>query len=68
MKIILISGFYSDDDPEIVEAIRSRRAQSFLAKPFQIDAIRGAVAASGPKLDRRFCCWSAPASPGVVAC
>ena len=40
VRIILISGFYSEDDLQIVEAVKARRVQAFLAKPFQIEAIR----------------------------
>ena len=39
LRIIIISGFYSEDDLQIVEAVKTRRVQAFLAKPFQIDAI-----------------------------
>jgi DNA-binding NtrC family response regulator len=45
MKIIIISGYYSEDDPEIVEAIRTMRVRGFFAKPFDIEAIEAVLRA-----------------------
>ena len=39
MKIIIISGYYSQDDISIVETVRTTRVHGFLTKPFQIEAI-----------------------------
>jgi DNA-binding NtrC family response regulator len=44
MRIIVISGYYSADDPSIMEAIRATRIAGFLAKPFEIEAIEAALA------------------------
>jgi DNA-binding NtrC family response regulator len=43
MKIIIISGYYCKDDPEIVEAIRAMRVSGFFAKPFDIEAIEAVL-------------------------
>ena len=43
MRIVIISGYYTEDDPSIVEAILTKRVQGFLAKPFQIEAIEAAL-------------------------
>lgn len=48
MRIILISGYYFEDDILILEAVHAAKIDGFLAKPFRIDAIAAAVtAASG---------------------
>ncbi len=44
MRIIMISGYYLEDDPRISEAMRERRIDGFLAKPFQIETILKVVA------------------------
>jgi DNA-binding NtrC family response regulator len=45
MRIVMISGYYLEDDPRISQAMRESRIDGFLAKPFQIativDAARG---------------------------
>jgi len=46
MRIVMISGYYLDDDIRIAKAIRAAHIDAFLAKPFQIDAIIAAVAAT----------------------
>lgn len=43
MKIVIISGYYSEDDLSIAEAIRGARIQCFLTKPFRIEAIEAAL-------------------------
>lgn len=43
MRIIMISGYYLEDDVRILEAVRGSEIDGFLAKPFQIEAIIGAV-------------------------
>ncbi|MGD1035864.1 MAG: response regulator [Roseiarcus sp.] len=43
MKIVIISGYYSQDDLSIVEAARKMRVHGFLAKPFQIEAIEAVL-------------------------
>lgn len=43
MRIIIISGYYSEDDISIVEARQSMRVHGFLAKPFQLEAIEAAL-------------------------
>ena len=42
-KIILISGYYSEEDLSIVEARQAMRVHGFLAKPFQLEAIEAAL-------------------------
>jgi DNA-binding NtrC family response regulator len=46
MKIIIISGYYSEDDITIVEARQSMRVHGFVAKPFQLEAIEAALQAA----------------------
>ena len=43
MRIIMISGYFLEDDVRILEAIRTEAIDGFLAKPFQIDAIVAAA-------------------------
>jgi DNA-binding NtrC family response regulator len=43
MRIIMISGYFLEDDICISEAVRTREIDGFLAKPFQIDAVVAAV-------------------------
>jgi DNA-binding NtrC family response regulator len=52
MKIVIISGFYSEDDLQIVEAVRTMRVHRFLAKPFRIEAIESVLEAVNGKTDR----------------
>lgn len=47
MRIIMISGYYLEDDARILEAMRASAIDGFLAKPFQIDAIVKAVMGPG---------------------
>jgi len=47
MWIIMISGYYLEDDARILEAMRASAIDGFLAKPFQIDAIVKAVTGRG---------------------
>lgn len=47
MGIIMISGYYLEDDARILEAMRASAIDGFLAKPFQIDAIVRAVMGRG---------------------
>jgi DNA-binding NtrC family response regulator len=44
MRIIMISGYYLEDDARILKAMREARIDGFLAKPFQIEAIARAAA------------------------
>jgi DNA-binding NtrC family response regulator len=39
MRIIMISGYYLEDDARILKAMRESRIDGFLAKPFQIETI-----------------------------
>ena len=39
MRIIMISGYYLEDDARILNAMRESRIDGFLAKPFQIETI-----------------------------
>ncbi len=39
MRIIVISGYYLEDDARILEARRQSRIDGFLAKPFQIETV-----------------------------
>ncbi|MGO9772027.1 MAG: response regulator [Roseiarcus sp.] len=39
MRIIMISGYYLEDDARILKAMRESRIDGFLAKPFQIATI-----------------------------
>jgi DNA-binding NtrC family response regulator len=47
MRIIMISGYYLEDDMRIAEAVRACEIDGFLAKPFQIDAVLAAVTRKG---------------------
>ncbi|WOJ88511.1 response regulator [Methylocapsa polymorpha] len=47
MRIIMISGYYLEDDMRISEAMRACEIDGFLAKPFQIDAVAAAVTGKG---------------------
>ncbi|VTZ21118.1 conserved hypothetical protein [Methylocella tundrae] len=47
MRIIMISGYFLEDDLRIIEAVRASEIDGFLAKPFRIDAIVDAVKGSG---------------------
>lgn len=47
MRIILISGYYIEDDMRISEAVRSCEIDGFLAKPFQVSAVVAAVTGMG---------------------
>lgn len=47
MRIIMISGYYLEDDMRISDAVRACEIDGFLAKPFQIDAVVAAVAGEG---------------------
>ena len=43
MRIVMISGYYLEDDPRISLAMRESRIDGFLAKPFQIATIANAA-------------------------
>jgi len=43
MRIVMISGYYLDDDPRISDAMRTSRIDGFFAKPFQIATIAKAA-------------------------
>lgn len=47
MRIIMISGYYLEDDMRISEAMRTSEIDRFLTKPFQIDAIVAAITGNG---------------------
>ncbi len=47
MRIIVISGYFFEDDERICEAIQASKIHGFLAKPFEIDAILDAAKARG---------------------
>jgi DNA-binding NtrC family response regulator len=47
MRIIMISGYYLEDDMRISDAVRACEIDGFLAKPFQIDAVAAAVMGKG---------------------
>lgn len=38
-RIIMISGYYFEDDVCVVEAVQASRIHGFLAKPFRVEAI-----------------------------
>lgn len=42
-RITAISGYYSEDDPQIAEAIRAMTISGFLAKPFDIETVIAAA-------------------------
>ncbi|MDR3517853.1 MAG: response regulator [Azospirillaceae bacterium] len=44
MRIIVISGYYLDDDTRISEAVRASKINGFFTKPFRIEAIVTAAA------------------------
>jgi DNA-binding NtrC family response regulator len=72
MRIIMISGYFLEDDACILDAVRARAIDGFLAKPFRIEAIVAAVNGIAPS-------WSldslaaiargdlAPVHPGATA-
>jgi DNA-binding NtrC family response regulator len=39
MRIVMISGYYVEDDARILKAMRESRIDGFFAKPFQIETI-----------------------------
>ena len=43
MRIIMISGYFLEDDACIVKAMQASHIDSFLAKPFRIEAILAAI-------------------------
>ena len=43
MRIIMISGYFLEDDVRILEAVRTAAIDGFLAKPFQVEAIVAAA-------------------------
>ena len=43
MRIIMISGYFLEDDVRILEAVGKAEIDGFLAKPFQIEAIVAAA-------------------------
>lgn len=43
MRIIVISGYYLEDDARILEAMHASEIDGFVAKPFQIHAIMTAA-------------------------
>jgi DNA-binding NtrC family response regulator len=47
MRIIMISGYFLEDDLCIVDAMRASEIDGFLAKPFRIEAIVAAVTGDG---------------------
>jgi CheY-like chemotaxis protein len=47
MRIVMISGYYLEDDMRILEALRAFDIDGFLAKPFQIEAIVTAAVGKG---------------------
>ena len=53
MQIIMISGYYLEDDMRISNAVRAGEIDGFLAKPFQIDAVVTAVTRKGTGECRR---------------
>ena len=49
MRIIMISGYFLEDDVRILEAVRKAEIDGFLAKPFQIEAIVTAALGKGER-------------------
>jgi DNA-binding NtrC family response regulator len=47
MRIIMISGYYLEDDARILKAMRESRIDGFLAKPFQIETIVNVAVGEG---------------------
>jgi DNA-binding NtrC family response regulator len=47
MRIIMISGYFLENDVRILEAVKTSAIDGFLAKPFQIDAIVAAALGYG---------------------
>jgi CheY-like chemotaxis protein len=43
MRVIVVSGYYFEDDIRISEAIHAAQIDGFLAKPFRIDSIVAAL-------------------------
>jgi len=44
MRIIIISGYYMQEDSTILESVRQLGIHGFLAKPFHLEAIEAALA------------------------
>ncbi len=49
MRIIMISGYFLEDDVRILDAVRTAEIDGFLAKPFQIEAIVTAALGKGER-------------------
>jgi DNA-binding NtrC family response regulator len=47
IRIIMISGYFLEDDACILEAVQASQIDGFLAKPFRIDAIVAAITRGG---------------------
>lgn len=43
MRIVIISGYYVQEDPAIIGPMRQLGLHGFLAKPFQVEAIEAAL-------------------------
>jgi CheY-like chemotaxis protein len=51
--IIMISGYYFEDDVRVAKALRASEIDGFLAKPFRVEAVVAMVAALGADGHRR---------------
>ena len=49
MRIVMISGYFLEDDVRVLEAVRTAEIDGFLAKPFQIEAIVMAALGKGER-------------------
>lgn len=47
IRIIMVSGYYFEDDVRISQAVQAAEIDGFLAKPFRIDAIVAALMGTG---------------------
>lgn len=61
IRIIMISGYYFEDDVRVAKALQASEIDGFLAKPFRIEAVVAMVAGLGADGHRR------PTKSGGVA-
>ncbi len=67
MRIVMISGYYFEDDARVADALRAGSVEAFLAKPFRIEAILAALGSGEGGKGRRSVAGGAarPAGPSL---
>lgn len=53
VRIVMISGYYFEDDVRVAKALQASAIHGFLAKPFRIEAVLGMAAGLGADGHRR---------------